>query len=49
MSPPKWFWVVLAVCVLLATAAYAWNIWHDNNKKTFSEMTREEKRAYINK
>jgi hypothetical protein len=30
MTPPRWFWFVLAACVLAVTGFYCWNVWHDN-------------------
>ena len=50
MTPPRWFWFVLAACVLAATGFYCWNVWHDNQPKpvakTWSQMTDSERDAY---
>lgn len=29
-SPPIWFWVVAAICLIVAVGFYGWNIWYDN-------------------
>jgi hypothetical protein len=47
MNAPKWFWPVLAACVLAVTAFYCWNVWFDNRDRSVAPMTDEERKAAV--
>ena len=33
MTPPRWFWFVIAACAVAATGFYCWNLWYDNQPR----------------